>query len=258
MIDGRAVVHAGAQLASDVTVGPFSVIEEEVVIGSGTRIDSHVIIRSGTHIGQDNRIYSFSSIGEDPQFAGYDGEPTRLEIGDANVIREYVTLNRGSSSKRGTGVTRVGSHNFLMAYSHIAHDSTLGNHIIFANGASLAGHVEVGDYAILGGFTLVHQFCRIGEHSITGIGAVCLKDVPPYVVATGNAAEPYGINTKGLRRRGFSELSIVALKKAYRCLYRSSNDLHTALQELRLLASDQPEIEKLISFVESSQRGIIR
>ena len=256
MIHHTALVHSGAIVGRNVSIGPYSIVEDDVVLGDDTDVGPHVVIKSGTQIGSGNRVYQFASIGDAPQYAGYRNEDTRLSIGDRNVIREYVTLNRGSPA--GTGVTRIGNDNFLMAYVHIAHDSVLGDGTVFANGASLAGHVSVGDFAILGGFTLVHQFCRIGEHSITGIGAVCLKDVPPYVVATGNAAEPYGINTKGLRRRGFSELSIVALKKAYRCLYRSSNDLHTALQELRLLASDQPEIEKLISFVESSQRGIIR
>jgi len=256
VIHHTALVHSGAIVGRNVSIGPYSIVEDDVVLGDDTDVGPHVVIKSGTQIGSGNRVYQFASIGDAPQYAGYRNEDTRLSIGDRNVIREYVTLNRGSPA--GTGVTRIGNDNFLMAYVHIAHDSVLGDGTIFANGASLAGHVSVGDFAILGGFTLVHQFCRIGEHSITGIGAVCLKDVPPYVVATGNAAEPYGINTKGLRRRGFSELSIVALKKAYRCLYRSSNDLHTALQELRLLASDQPEIEKLISFVESSQRGIIR
>ena len=256
MIHHTALVHSGAIVGRNVSIGPYSIVEDDVVLGDDTDVGPHVVIKSGTQIGSGNRVYQFASIGDAPQYAGYRNEDTRLSIGDRNVIREYVTLNRGSPA--GTGVTRIGNDNFLMAYVHIAHDSVLGDGTIFANGASLAGHVSVGDFAILGGFTLVHQFCRIGEHSITGIGAVCLKDVPPYVVATGNAAEPYGINTKGLRRRGFSELSIVALKKAYRCLYRSSNDLHTALQELRLQASDQPEIEKLISFVETSQRGIIR
>jgi UDP-N-acetylglucosamine acyltransferase len=256
VIHQTALVHSGAILGRNVSIGPYAIVENNVVLGDDTEVGPHSVIKSGTEIGSGNRIYQFASIGEAPQYAGYRNENTRLSIGDRNVIREYATLNRGSPA--GTGVTQVGNDNFLMAYVHIAHDSVLGNSTIFANGASLAGHVSVGDFAILGGFTLVHQFCRIGEHSITGIGAVCLKDVPPYIVATGNAAEPYGINTKGLRRRGFPESSISVLKKAYRYLYRSSHDLQTALEELRSLASDQPEIEKLISFVESSQRGIIR
>jgi len=258
VIDGRAVVHPGATLASDVTVGPFSVIEEDVVIGSRTKIDSHVIIRSGTHIGQDNRIYSFSSVGEDPQFAGYDGEPTRLKIGDANVIREYVTLNRGSSSSRGTGVTKVGSHNFLMAYSHIAHDSTLGDHIIFANGASLAGHVEVGDYAILGGFTLVHQFCRVGQHSLMGIGTVCLQDVAPYLIVAGNPAKTYGVNVRGLRRRGFTEDAITELRRVYRQQFRAKKVDSEHEESEACGSAGRPEVDTLIRFLSRSERGVIR
>ncbi len=256
MIHQTALVHTGATLGHNVSVGPFSIIEDGVVLGDDNYVGPHVVIKSGTEIGSGNRIYQFASLGEAPQYSGYRNENTQLSIGDRNVIREYATLNRGSPA--GIGVTRVGNDNFLMAYVHIAHDSVLGDRTIFANGASLAGHVSVGDHAILGGFTLVHQFCRIGEHSITGIGAVCLKDVPPFVVATGNVAEPYGINTKGLRRRGFPESAIAALKQAYRCLYRSSNDLQTALGELQLLGSKHQEVEKLSSFVESSERGIIR
>ena len=258
MIDDRAVVHPGATLAVDVTVGPFSVIEEGVVVGTGTRIDSHVIIRSGTHIGEDNRIYSFASVGEDPQFAGYEREPTRLEIGNGNVIREYVTLNRGSSSSRGTGLTRVGNHNFLMAYSHIAHDSTLGDHIIFANGASLAGHVEIGDYAILGGFTLVHQFCRVGQHSLMGIGTVCLQDVAPYLIVSGNPAKTYGINVRGLRRRGFSEEAIAGLRTVYRQRFRAKGTDPDSGGLDQAGSSSSPEADTLIRFLSESERGVIR
>jgi len=258
VIDDRAVIHPEATLAADVTVGPFSVIEEGVFIGSGTKIDSHVIVRSGTHIGQDNHIYSFASVGEDPQFAGYDGEPTRLEIGNGNVIREYVTLNRGSSSSRGTGVTRVGSHNFLMAYSHIAHDSTLGDHIIFANGASLAGHVEIGDYAILGGFTLVHQFCRVGQHSLMGIGTVCLQDVAPYLIVAGNPAKTYGVNVRGLRRRDFSEEAIAGLRKVYRQRFRAKETDMDVQERGTGESSNCPEVTTLIQFLSQSERGVIR
>ncbi len=258
MIDPRAVVHPDAQVGPEVTVGPFSIIEAGVTIGAGTRIDSHVLIRAGTTLGRDNRIYSFASIGEDPQFAGYNGEATRLEIGDANVIREYVTLNRGSTSPKGTGVTRIGSHNFLMAYCHIAHDSVLGDHIIFANGASLAGHVEVGDQAILGGFTLVHQFCRVGAHSLTGIGTVCLKDVPPYLIVAGNPAKTYGVNVRGLRRRGFNEQSINDLRLIYTRLFRAKG------QGAIGAGSDTPGVDptspegELLRFLAQSERGLIR
>ena len=258
MIDARAVVHPDAQIGPEVTVGPFSIIEAGVTIGAGTRIDSHVLIRAGTTLGRDNRIYSFASIGEDPQFAGYNGEATRLEIGDANVIREYVTLNRGSTSPKGTGVTRIGSHNFLMAYCHIAHDSVLGDHIIFANGASLAGHVEVGDQAILGGFTLVHQFCRVGAHSLTGIGTVCLKDVPPYLIVAGNPAKTYGVNVRGLRRREFNEQSINDLRLIYKRLFRAKG------QGAIGAGSDTPGVDptspegELLRFLAQSERGLIR
>lgn len=257
MIDPRALVDPEARLGDDVSVGPFSIIEAGAEIGSGTRIDSHVVIRSGTKIGQRNRIYSFASVGEDPQFAGYAGEPTFLEIGDNNIIREYVTLNRGSKSPRGSGVTSIGNDNFIMAYSHIAHDSTLGDHIIFANGASLAGHVEVGDYAILGGFTLVHQFCRVGAHALMGIGTVCLQDVPPFAIVAGNPAKTYGINVRGLKRRGFSEESIANLKRTYKRLFRVSRDSRTE-ECSGAEAQIDPQSLLLESFIATSERGVIR
>lgn len=257
MISDRAMIDPGAHLAEEVEIGPFCVIEGGVSIGRGTRIGSHVVVRSGTQIGRDNRIYSFASIGEDPQFAGYAGEPTRLEIGDANVIREYVTLNRGSTSNRGTGVTQIGNNNFLMAYSHIAHDSTLGDHIIFANGASLAGHVEVGDFAILGGFTLVHQFCRVGPHSLTGIGTVCLQDVAPYLIVAGSPAKTYGINVRGLRRRDFGDEVIAELREVYKQKFRGrSVPNNTQLPRGSHICS--PEADQLLEFLSQSQRGVIR
>ena len=257
MISDRAVIDPGAHLEEDVEIGPFCVIEGDVAIGRGTRIGSHVVIRSGTEIGRNNRIYSFASIGEDPQFAGYAGEPTRLEIGDANVIREYATLNRGSTSDRGTGVTRIGNNNFLMAYSHIAHDSTLGDHIIFANGASLAGHVEVGDFAILGGFTLVHQFCRVGPHSLTGIGTVCLQDVAPYLIVAGSPAKTYGINVRGLRRRDFGDEVIAELREIYKQKFRGKT-VSTNITPAEPGQSLSPESVQLLEFLSQSQRGVIR
>lgn len=257
MISDRAVIDPGAHLEEDVEIGPFCVIEGDVTIGQGTRIGSHVVIRSGTKIGRNNRIYSFASIGEDPQFAGYAGEPTRLEIGDANVIREYATLNRGSTSDRGTGVTRIGNNNFLMAYSHIAHDSTLGDHIIFANGASLAGHVEVGDFAILGGFTLVHQFCRVGPHSLTGIGTVCLQDVAPYLIVAGSPAKTYGINVRGLRRRDFGDEVIAELREIYKQKFRGKT-VSTNITPSEPGQSFSPESVQLLEFLSQSQRGVIR
>jgi UDP-N-acetylglucosamine acyltransferase len=257
VISDRAVIDPGAHLEEDVEIGPFCVIEGDVAIGRGTRIGSHVVIRSGTEIGRNNRIYSFASIGEDPQFAGYAGEPTRLEIGDANVIREYATLNRGSTSDRGTGVTRIGNNNFLMAYSHIAHDSTLGDHIIFANGASLAGHVEVGDFAILGGFTLVHQFCRVGPHSLTGIGTVCLQDVAPYLIVAGSPAKTYGINVRGLRRRDFGDEVIAELREIYKQKFRGKT-VSTNITPAESGQSFSPESVQLLEFLSQSQRGVIR
>ena len=263
MIDPNAKVHPEAVIHDNVSIGPFTVVEADVAIGSGTRIDSHVVVRSGTRVGKNNRIYSFASVGDDPQFAGYKGEKTTLEIGDSNIIREYVTLNRGSASPRGTGVTRIGNDNFIMAYSHVAHDSTLGDHIIFANGASLAGHVEVGDYAILGGFTLVHQFCRVGPHALTGIGTVCLKDVPPYTVVAGNPAGTFGLNVRGLRRRGFEEQVILDLKRTYKKLFRAgsaplADSGATAADSEDSAGSNNEHCKALRKFIEASERGVIR
>jgi UDP-N-acetylglucosamine acyltransferase len=255
-IHPQALVDPGAELDDGVEIGPFTIVEKGVRIGANTRIGSHVVIRGNTTIGADNRIYQFSSIGEEPQFAGFRDENTFLEIGDRNVIREYCTLNRGTPV--GQGITRVGDDNFLMAYVHIAHDCVLGNNLIFANCASLAGHVEVGDFVIMGGFTLVHQFCRVGAHSITGIGSVCLKDVPPFVVAAGNTASPFGINVKGLRRRNYSSEQIQALKWAYRQIFRSGLDLRAVVARLEEKLDECAEIQLFIDFLTTSKRGIIR
>ncbi len=262
-IHPSALVDAAAELGEGVEVGAFSIIEKDVVIGAHCWIGPHVVIRSHTTIGAYSRIFQFCSVGEAPQHQGYGGEPTRLQIGARNTIREYCTLHRGTVG--GRGVTRLGDDNFIMAYAHIAHDCTLGNHTIFANGASLAGHVEVGDYAILGGFSLVHQFCHVGAHCITGIGAVCFQDVPPYIVAAGHSATPFGINTKGLRRREFSEDTINRLKKAYRLLYRSNLNLDSAIEAIEHLNRDHPDgspgspqITMLCDFLRRSERGIIR
>ncbi|MGI9311136.1 MAG: acyl-ACP--UDP-N-acetylglucosamine O-acyltransferase [bacterium] len=249
MIDSRA------QLGDGVEIGAFTIVEAGVRIGANTSVGPHVVVRGPTDIGADNRILQFCSIGEAPQHQAYAGEPTRLTIGDGNVIREYCTLNRGTVG--GGGETRIGDGNFIMAYAHIAHDCVLGDRIIFANGASLAGHVEVGDHAILGGFSLVHQFCNIGAHCITGIGAICFKDVPPYIVAAGHSAEPFGINVKGLRRRDYDDDAIAVLKRAYRLLYRSNLDLQSAIAEIERL-SDCAEVALLCDFLRRSKRGIIR
>ena len=259
MIDERAVIEPGAEIGENVTIGPYSIISGGAVVGDGTWVGPHVVISGRTRIGRGNRIYQFCSIGEAPQHLGYKGEDTIVEIGDENTIREYTTINRGTAGTAGGGgVTRIGDRNFLMAYVHIAHDCVIGCHTIFANCASLAGHVTVGDYAILGGFTLVHQFCRIGAHSITGIGCVCLQDVPPYTVAAGNRAQPHGINVKGLRRRDFSEEDIIALKRAYKILYRSELSLKKAREQMREELGDYPAVAELVSFLQGSGRGIIR
>jgi len=255
-IHQSAMVDPSAELGDGVIVGPFSIIEQDVVVGNHTWVGPHVIIRSHTTIGAENRIFQFCSIGEEPQYQGYGGEPTRLQIGDRNTIREYCTLNRGTAG--GLGVTTIGNDNFIMAYVHIAHDCTLGNHVIFANGASLAGHVDVGDYAIMGGFSLVHQYCNVGAHCITGIGAVCFQDIPPYIIAAGNTATPFGINVKGLRRRYYSEESIDLLKQAYRLLYRSNLDFKTAIARIEKLNGDNPQVAIFCEFLRRSERGIIR
>ena len=255
-IHPSAIVDPGAELGSGVKIGPFSIVEKNVVIGDYTWVGPHVVIRNHTTIGKNNRIFQFSSIGEQPQHQGYNGEPTRLIIGDRNVIREYCTLNRGTAGH--LEETRIGNDNFIMAYVHIAHDCTLGNNIIFANGASLAGHVDVGDYAIMGGFSLVHQFCKVGAHCITGIGAICFQDVPPFIVAAGNSAKPYGINTKGLHRREFSDETIGLLKRAYRLLYRNNLDLKTAITEIGTLAPGDSAVETFGDFLRRSERGVIR
>lgn len=256
MISSHAIVEPGAEIGDNVEIGPFSIISEQASIGDGTWIGPHVVVNGRTRIGRNNRIYQFSSIGEAPQHLGYRGEDTALEIGDDNIIREYTTINRGTAD--GGGVTRIGDHNFLMAYVHIAHDCIVGCNTIFANCASLAGHVTVGDYAILGGFTLVHQFCRIGAHSITGIGCVCLQDVPPFTVAAGNRAAPHGINVKGLRRRNFEESEILSLKRAYRILYRSEMPLKKARERMARDHAGDAVVEELIRFLDHSDRGIIR
>ncbi len=256
MIHPQAIVDPAAEIAEDVEIGPFCVIEADVVIGEGTRIGSHTVVRGPTRIGRGNRLFSFSSIGEAPQDLKYAGEPTRLEIGDRNIIREYVTLNRGTDE--GGGVTRIGSDNLLMAYSHVAHDCTVGDQTIFANAASLAGHVEVGDWSILGGFTSVHQFCRIGVHSFSGLGTVITRDVPPFVTVAGNHARPYGLNRNGLKRRGFEPEAIRALHRAYRLLVKSRLISDEARKEIDALAHQHGEVRTFRDFIDDGARGIVR
>jgi len=256
LIDATAVIDPGAEIAGNVSIGPYSVVGANVAIGAGTRIGPHVVIKGHTRIGRDNTVYQFTSIGEDPQDKKYGGEPTRLEIGDRNTIREFVTMNRGTAQDE--GVTRVGDDNWIMAYVHIAHDCQVGNHTIFANNASLAGHVTVGDYVILGGFTLVYQFCSLGPHSLTAYGSGISMDVPPYVTVGGSPARPHGLNMEGLRRRGFPEASRKALKQAYKTLYRENRSLQDAIAELKGGMHECAELEVLVSFLETRSRGIVR
>ena len=251
-----AIVDSRARLAADVEVGPYAVIGPDVEIADGCRIGPHTVITGETRIGPNCRIWQFASIGDAPQDKKYSGEPTRLEIGARNTIREFCTLNRGTA--QGGGVTRIGDDNWIMAYVHIAHDCQIGSRTIFANNAQLAGHVVVGDDAILGGFTVVHQFCRIGAHSITGMGTILLQDIPPYITASGNPARPYGINSEGLRRRGFGAEPIAALKRAYKALYRSSLTVEEVRATLAAETATRPEIQPLLDFLAVTGRGIIR
>lgn len=256
MIHPSAIVHPGARIGAGVSVGAYSIVGEHVQLDDGTWIGPHVVIGGHTRIGRENRIFQFASIGEIPQDKKYRGEPTRLEIGDRNTIREFCTLNCGTAQD--AGVTRIGDDNWIMAYVHIAHDCQVGNSTIFANNAQLAGHVKVGDFAILGGFTGVHQFVRIGAHTMTGVGTVVLQDLPPYVTAAGNTAKPFGINAEGLKRRGFSAESIAGIKRAYRTLYRSGLGLDEAREQIAQARAQAPELGLLVEFLSVPGRGIVR
>jgi UDP-N-acetylglucosamine acyltransferase len=256
LIDPRAIVDPGARLASDVIVGPWSMIGPDVEIGPGCEIGPHVVIKGPTRIGRDNRFFQFASIGEIPQDKKYRGEDTVLEIGDRNVVREFVTMHRGTV--QGGSVTRLGNDNLIMANVHIAHDCIVGSHTIFANNASLAGHVVVEDHVILGGYSLVHQFCAIGAHSFSAAASLITKDVPPFVLVSGHMAKPYGLNVEGMRRRGFDAATVRGLRQAYRIVYRMNLPLSRALEELRVLAADCPQAGVMADFIERSQRGIVR
>lgn len=256
MIDSRAIIDPTAKLADDVQVGPWSIIGPDVEIRAGTVIGPHVVVKGPTTIGENNRIFQFASVGEDCQDKKYAGEPTTLTIGDNNVIREGVTIHRGTVQDAGT--TIIGSDNLFMANVHVAHDCIVGDNVIMANNTAVAGHVHVGDWAILGGFTAVHQFCKIGPHVMCGTCSVVLKDIPAYVMANGNTAAPHGINTEGLKRRGFSKEAIANIRKAYKIVYRSKLTTVQALAQLQEMVADCPEILPLIQSIESSSRGIIR
>jgi UDP-N-acetylglucosamine acyltransferase len=251
-----AIVAASATLADDVQIGPYSIIGDGVEIGTGTRIAAHVVINGPTRIGRDNRIYQFASIGDDPQDKKYAGEPTRLEIGDRNTIREYCSISRGTIQDE--GLTSLGDDNWIMAYVHIAHDCRIGNNTIFANNATLAGHVDVGDWVIFAGFSGAHQFCHIGAHSFLGMYCGTNRDVPAYTMMAGQPAEPRGINSEGLKRRGFSSEQIRNIKNAYRIVYRKGLKLAEAIGRIEVLVETQPELEIFLSSLRVSERGLVR
>lgn len=256
MIHPSAIIHPRARVGANVSIGAYSIVGEHVEIGDDTRIGPHVVIEGHTRIGRNNRVFQFCSLGAVPQDKKYANEPTRLEIGNGNTIREFCTFNCGTAQD--AGVTRLGSDNWIMAYVHLAHDCEIGDHTIFANNAQLAGHVQVGDHAILGGFTGVHQFVRLGAHSFTAIATVLVHDLPPYVMAAGDTAKPHGINVEGLRRRGFSAESMAAIKRAYKTLYKSGLTLDQAKEELAEQARTCTEIGVLSEFLQACTRGIVR
>ncbi len=251
-----AVISDKASIADDVEIGPYAVIGDDVEIGAGTCIGSHVVINGPTTIGVDNHVYQFASIGDDPQDKKYAGEPTSLIIGDRNTIREYCTVSRGTVQDQ--GVTSLGDENWIMAYVHIAHDCVIGNKCIMANNATLAGHVHVGDWVIFGGFSGAHQFCRVGAHAFLGMYAGVNRDVPAYLVASGQPAVPKGINSEGLKRRDFDAEQIRNIKNAYRILYRQGNKLAAAIDEIAELAKDRPELDVFLESLRSSERGVLR
>ena len=259
--DGRvihetAIVHADAALAEDVEIGAYSIVGAHVELGAGCRIGPHVVLNGPMRMGKNNRVFQFCSLGEAPQDLKYDDEPTRLEIGDGNTFREFATVNRGTVG--GGGVTRIGDGNLFMGYTHVAHDCRIANNVIFSNTSQIAGHVEIGDKVILGGFTKVHQFTHLGEHCFTGISTIITRDVPPYVIVAGTQARPYGINKIGLRRRGFDESTIAALHTAYKALIRRRGGRDTAKEKIDALRAAHPEVQRFVEFIESSERGVVR
>ena len=255
-IHATAIVAPGAQLDPGVQVGPYAVIGAGVVIGAGTTVGAHAVLKGPATIGRDNRIFQFTSIGEDPQDKKYRGEPTQVVIGDRNTFREFCTINRGTAQDQ--GVTRIGNDNWIMAYVHVAHDCAVGNDVIFSNNSTLAGHVQVGDHVICSGFSAVHQFCRLGAHSFLGGFAAVTRDVPPYVMVAGQPTAPHGINSEGLKRRGFTPEQLRNLKEAYRILYREQLQLAEARDKLAVLAETQPELRILVDFIDKSERSLIR
>lgn len=256
MIHPTAIIDPSAKLADNVTIGPWTVIGADVEIGEGTEISSHVVVKGPTKIGKNNRIFQFCTIGEDCQDKKFKGEPTRLEIGDDNIFREACTVHRGTTQDN--SLTKIGSNNLFMVNVHIAHDVMLADNCILANDTNIAGHVHIGNYVILGGASQVHQFVKIGAHSMCGTGSIVLKDVPAYIMANGNSAQPHGINIEGLKRRGFEKSDIQVLRKAYKSIYRKGLTLDEALLELNALKDESSGVHLLIESIEQSTRGIIR
>jgi UDP-N-acetylglucosamine acyltransferase len=257
MIHPTAIIDPKAEIGEEVEIGPYSVIERDVFIDEGTKIGPHVVIRHGTHIGKRCQISQFASIGEAPQFSGYKGEKTLLQIGDRNIIREFVTLHRGTV--KGGGKTVIGNENFIMAYSHVAHDCQIGNQVVMANGATLAGHILIEDFAIIGGLSAIHQFCRVGAYAIIGGISGVLMDIPPYTKAQGDRAKLFGLNTVGLKRANFSEETLRALKKAYRIIFRSGLTLEKAIKQVgEDEIAQTPEVQHFLQFIQGSKRGITR
>ncbi|MGH8042558.1 MAG: acyl-ACP--UDP-N-acetylglucosamine O-acyltransferase [Rudaea sp.] len=256
MIHATAQIDPGAKLGSGVEIGAYAVIEAEVEIGDGTRVGPHAVIQGPARIGRGNRIWQFASVGAEPQDKKFRGERSELIIGDNNTIREFTTINRGTGD--GGGATRIGDDNWIMAYVHIAHDCQIGSHTIFSNNATLAGHVEIGDYAILSGFSGIHQFCRIGEHAFIGMGCLINGDVPPFVMVANDYGRPRGVNAEGLKRRGFSPERIAAIKRAYKTLYVARLPLNEARVELARAATDAPDVARMLEFIEHGQRSLMR
>lgn len=256
MISEHAIIDPSAKLAKGVTVGPGTIIGPDVEIGENTSIGPHVVIQGPTVIGKNNKIFQFASVGNDPQDITYQGEPTRLEIGDNNIIREFCMISRGTT--KGGGLTKIGNHNFLMAYTHIGHDCMVGNHVIMVNYSALSGHVIINDYVNIGAYAAVHQFCQIGAYAFIARATYVTKDVLPYVMIAGHTTSAYGINTVGLRRRGFSSSAIDCLRRAYKIIFRKGLTVQQAVAELELLQNDCPEVLPLIDSLNQSTRGIVR
>jgi UDP-N-acetylglucosamine acyltransferase len=258
LIHPTAIIDSKAQIDSSVQIGAYAVVGPDVSIGAGTKIGPHTTIEGKTTLGVNNQVFQFASIGAAPQDKKYNDEPTELIIGDSNTIREFVTLNRGTAQDK--GATRIGNDNWIMAYVHVAHDCIVGDHCIFANSTNLAGHVEIGDWVILGGYTGIHQFCKVGPHAMSGVGSVVLHDIPPFVMVSGNTAQAHGINSEGLKRRGFSTDDVAQIRQAYKTLYKNG----LTLAEAKLALAEQarvtslPSIAMLASFLDSVTRGIVR